>query len=585
MFSKISFAGIVSVYVDFDLRQSSYKSDTYTFPILANINHYQLAKAGFFCLGCIFVQCFCCEKKIKPDNDMSLGDLKDKCHKENCDYIANITHDDLCEIEEISVRRDDSELCGDKEGAVYPNALQRLYMTSNAIDPKQKHMWRTVHNRLKINDCYGLGLFFDMQDDGPSFPIIRRDLGYGYNLCDAQSLKAVFFQCDSFLALSLMLEMDRKLALEVEGMDYASRAELLCGFEDMLLLHSRFKSGAQRGFSKKLKDVISKTGELFDGVDVAGTDIGALLVVAPRFVLLNNETSLAELSNLVYNLSKMFYDNSLVNKIYHRLKVKSDEGWRYAKWDYISLMPTYKEMAFLMSQHISTMSLWSLLAKIKHNVSIPEFVDPNNIEQYSSVENMKSIILEAGMSVFKDRKKLKLRLQSTAINKEVDYKKMITKEKIEECFERFKENLSNYELSRLTDKDFFQKLFSGGKFRSLCVQAGKELVEDVRCHICTETLEEGKTKIIGFTSCNHFFDETCWGNCFQFGGARCPLCRKKFKDPFAYLHSGKGAEIQHLNETVKWPVCDGKENASMLEDLGNSDFDFDYDCTHRCMNQ
>ncbi|MDP0589729.1 MAG: hypothetical protein QS748_11285 [Candidatus Endonucleobacter bathymodioli] len=628
LFSDVSFAGVGSAYERLSLRQSSYKTDMYTFPVLTNINYQQLAKAGFFCLGYDMIQCFCCDKKIKPGMDMPLGDLKEECHDTNCYYIKNITHDDLRELEMIispmnvadqithaligqqlseatgisnnqhditpnfeiqssasnmfvpvleekSVRREDPEPCSDKVGVVYPNALQRLYMTTNAIKVEQQHIWEDIHGILKKHGVYRLGLSFDMQDAGPSFPVIRRESDYCCDFFDAHQLKNVFFSSDSFLILSLMLEMDRKLAWEVERMDSSSRTALLGSFKEMRLLYPVSKtivrgcdksiSNTVRGCDKAIQEVISNTGVLFEGVDVVDTDIGALLLVAPRFLLLNNETSLAELSGLVYNLSKMFYEKALVTKIYDCLRYNGHESGFSLKLAGVSLMPTDKEMAFLMSQHISTISLWSLLTRIKHKDSVPEFIDANDIEQYSAVENMSSIILESAISVFGDREKLKLRINHVAGMRGKGNSIIITDEKLEECFAHFNNGFLNYDLFELTDKDCFHRLFPSGKFRSLCVQSGEKLVEDVCCHVCTELLEVGKTKMIGFESCSHFFDKVCWINCVQFCSSRCPLCRKCFENPFEYIYPGKGAEIKKLNKDLVFPVHNIEGNDSVPE--------------------
>ncbi|MDP0589727.1 MAG: cadherin-like domain-containing protein [Candidatus Endonucleobacter bathymodioli] len=724
LFSSASFAGVSTVYESLSLRQFSYKSDAYTFPILTNINHYQLAKAGFLCLGCIVVQCFCCDKKIEPHMDMALGDLKTKCHNDGCDYIDSITHEDLCsqeiaissmDVEEVNTkisnmqigkqcsgaiersnylndilpsfegqpsapsiftpvlensmaRRDTYELCGaeddvedgtssvtsvqnsngdlnlnfgvsygavaasssielsvsavndaliisgplsatvdednkliiEQEGlvanecdidgdtliasnvqvnvinatvvanedAVYLDALHRLYMTTSTLDTEQQQIWEGFHSRLTKHDVYQLGLSFDMKDAGSLFPVIRRDVRYCYRFCDAQELKECFLNCDRFLALSLMLEMDRKLALEVKVSDSSSYAELLHSFKKTHLSYLVSKSGKMvlGGCDKEIQDVISNTGKIISGVDVVDNDIGALLLVAPRFLLLESKATIAELSNLVYNLSKMFCEQTLLYKIYSCLKIQGHRTLFSVILAKMTLMPSDKEIAFLISQHVSSIYLWSLLERIKNNNSVPEFVCPNSVEQYYSVENMKRIIWESAMSVFSGKKKLKMKIKNLARVVGEECRIVGIDSKLEECFKCFKENFAAYYLLELTDKDSFKMLFPGGEFRSVCVQTKKELVEYDYCNICTKRLEVDKTKMIGLTSCNHFIDARFGGNCLELCGARCPLCRKDFKDPFAYIYSGEGAEIQRLNEIVELPVDKEAENSNRDDD-------------------
>ncbi|MDP0589728.1 MAG: hypothetical protein QS748_11280 [Candidatus Endonucleobacter bathymodioli] len=156
LFSDVSFAGIGSVYADAGLRQSSYKSDTHTCPIFTNISHQQFVKAGFFYLGGMFLQCFFCEQVVEADKDMTIADLKTKCHNDSCDYIKNIFYADLCGKVEIISPMGDGAVDAQSPHVLFWGPDTDLLNQSNFVFYNDEAVIFIRRNLEHINKCLDL---------------------------------------------------------------------------------------------------------------------------------------------------------------------------------------------------------------------------------------------------------------------------------------------------------------------------------------------------------------------------------------------------------------------------------------------
>ncbi|MDP0590053.1 MAG: hypothetical protein QS748_13040 [Candidatus Endonucleobacter bathymodioli] len=481
---------------------------------------------------------------------------------------VSLLEDSICALEECSL--DNAE-----GGNVYKNALHRLYMVKSGINPEQQAIWKSFHNQLKSRDLYKLGLSFNMFDGGPSFPTVIRSITepefkYSCSFSDARAINKSFFNGDSFLTLSLMLEMNRKLVMEAYQLGTTSYILLLRSFGDV---HLSYKSSPLRasGIDKSLGSLIGRDGKFIGGNDVFDTDIGVVLLLAPRYLLLKKpDCTAAEISDFIYNLSKMFCEKVIVNNIYTYLNDTqntndfkyNEDGCQDSDLSRILLIPSIKEMAFLESQHLCAMYLWSLLNTMNIRGSVPGFVDPNQIAGYVSIGNMQNMIKESGESVFKDKDDLDRRL--IALSKKIKSTRMcgpevcITDDIFDACKQQFIKNISDCYLFRKSDKLSYQECFTVlYPHGSLSVKADAnsgEVDKNPACYICYKGLEVGKTEMVGFADCNHYLDKKCWQDCKDAGVVRCALCRRDFTKPLEYIYGADGVSVQSNNETINVAV-------------------------------
>ena len=447
----------------------------------------------------------------------------------------------------------------DRENITYDNIFEKMYLHKRTFTDGEKDHWSKFQDKLiRISPLY-LGLTFTMGSDDKSFPEISpsTDEHPHYKFEDGQKLKNMFFDYNiPHLCMSLMLEMDRKLLSTISVINDESHTTLAKSFGLTRLTYKNidlFRGiKSNRGIKLNLEDVIDDRGELTNHEVITSTDIGALLHVAPRFLLLKDKVTATELLALTNNLTIAFCQKSIINRLYEKLK---NECRSYNDDDYYSMpqpevrkanpFPESKEIAYIASQHICIFYMWSLLGKIKEGKPFPKSVDPQKALKFFSMQHIRECILEAAKSIFScSIADIQKKLNASPHNRK---KVEITKKYIDNYISNFMESFGkSYSLS-MTEEVFFSTLFPafGDLFNTSRI-AEKEDSPTI-CVVCHDKLVKGETEMHMLKYCNHSLDSKCWMN-FQSRRIRdCPICRKPIRGTTPYIY-GEDIEPKLLEE-------------------------------------
>ncbi|MDP0589922.1 MAG: hypothetical protein QS748_12370 [Candidatus Endonucleobacter bathymodioli] len=454
-----------------------------------------------------------------------------------------------------------------RDNILYEDIYQKMYMTQNHIVEHNKKRWDTFHDKLKAMKYFKLGVIFSLRTASPSFPCIAHK-EHDSLVCSFKSveqLKNMFFnesewqQSPRFLCLSLLLEIDRKLLSIIGEINDKHHIGLKASFANARLCYLINGTKRLRGINKALSEIISEIGEVKDYININKSDVGALLYMAPRRILLENTVTVIELSDLVHKLSIMFCEKAMLSRLSRSLRVDEESeirGFGFQRFDVgdelyctktvsatCNSILTLDEIAFIVTQHVCIFYMWELWGMLKHGSPIPRYVDPRMALKSVSMENIKECILEVSESLFNCTiEELQAKIDKYNFGAK-DFK--ITKEYADSYIKLIVKNLKESPSLNLDSDAFFRTMFLG--MEHLLASANTAYSYNTpTCVICLDDLKKG-VEMVGFSSCVHSMEKTCWNkyeeNHASYKAIHCPLCRTVIQNVLYFTYKAQNQDM------------------------------------------
>ncbi|WP_263079310.1 hypothetical protein [Endozoicomonas sp. Mp262] len=320
---------------------------------------------------------------------------------------------------------------------------------------------------LNKKDHWDLGVRFNMnarEDEKALFPSVCKEHSPEsyYSFDDAAKFKDIFFadENNAYLFFLLMLKIDHTLALLVSQHPGLASGET--GFVQVLgstqLTYTAPARPYNRGISKTLAESFAFPADTLEiKIDITQTDMGALLLLAPRYFVmkLNNEPyGLDKIWQVMEKISEMFVEKAIFNNLVKYFK--NEDPYRNT----FVLIPSSQEMRFLISQYTSVLWLRDLLSVQSRGREVPAFSTFPRKMKDLAMGGMKGTVLKAGDNLFKkqsltdDIKKRMFRLNPCC---------HISEEEITSLHEEFHKQVEDYDL------------FKKNRFEQMMILFGNEM--------------------------------------------------------------------------------------------------------------
>ncbi|MDP0560919.1 MAG: hypothetical protein QS721_00740 [Candidatus Endonucleobacter sp. (ex Gigantidas childressi)] len=450
---------------------------------------------------------------------------------------------------------------------IYENIYQKMYITKNKPTRYHTDCWNRLHAELKAVSPLELGVSFDLRDNDLSFPVVvnKEPASLMCNFEAVEKLINIYFsKSPRFLYLSLMMEMDRKLLATISKVNDSQHIKLTRAFADAPLFDVKKQYRKVEG-NALLRDMIDERGKVIDQDKLNAFDVGVLLYMAPRRVLLENTVSVVELTDLIHELSLMFCKKSMLRRLRSSLRISEFEQFEYDRDGNLGVKTTVncnhksileeKELSFIVAQHVCIFYMWELWGLLKNGHSIPEYVDPKVALKSISMENIKLFIIEATQSLFScSIKELQAKIDK---NKYEVRDSAITKEYADNYIKKVVEQIKSHFSLNCERDDYFRSIFIGSE--DLLASTNKVFSSnDDICIICLDSPESGKTEMVKFSSCIHSMGKDCWDQyeenhrkgLWPERPIKCPLCREEVKNCVEYMYMGAEEEYRRYKEPV-----------------------------------
>ncbi|MDP0589928.1 MAG: RING-H2 finger protein [Candidatus Endonucleobacter bathymodioli] len=446
---------------------------------------------------------------------------------------------------------------------LYNDIYQKMYITKKSVLPFNQKNWDCLYGKLAAMGPLELGVSFDMSrkdSNDVSFPVVVTKQS-GSACCSFESavkFKDIFFDGNSpWLCLSFLMEMDRKFLETIPEINSKQHIELKEAFANASLIYKPQGKKYLWGIDKTLSEIINEKGEVINYDDTNKSDVGALLYMAPRRVLLENKISAVDLADLVHGLCVMFCKKSILRRLRKSLCLSLNEAWVRRNRGVLASkttvdenhesIPGRKEIAFIVTQHVCIFYMWEMWGMLKNGYPIPKYVDPRMALKSISMGYIKSCILEVTESLFNCTiKELQCKIDKNNVGAN-DF--AITKEYIDNYIQHIVKQLASSVSLNLGEDHYFRTVFCGSE-HLLSSSTTTYLYNAPTCIICLDELHDGVTEMIGFSSCIHVMEKICWdkyeenhSKCNQNLPIKCPMCRVEIRNIVDSIYHDKDKDM------------------------------------------